>query len=484
MIPRALTRLNGAVLLVAAFCAAAVWQLPGFSVEPARASDANRLAAFFAERPYTGKPGVARPVAFVQNMVSAVRKPVAPGSSSAPAYGMMASVSKGKPAMFGIPKEPKNQAKTAAKTNAFVPTWSGSYQLYYQPHALWLTSHNPEENISYLGKILGGAAKARQVPEVVLYFIPDRDMNQASAGGVQSWATYMAHSKQIAAKLSQFNASTHIRPVIYLEPDSIAHAVQYLSGHQGDASHRLYETRMAHLREVVKLYDAAGADVYLDAGHSDWFGHSTTSIMAMAEALNKAGIRDAKGFATNISNRQKINDRGRGEQAYIEQLKPMLENPDARAVVDTSRNGGVNPRREYYLAPDHTLYDNETPDGRVVGSWQPAGGDIQIRPHAGNTVTVSQLQGQQYEFDQVTMKLTAPPWLDPAGDIEPGAMPTNNTGISVIDKFRWIKPPDEADGSLNYPPGISRHETNQRLVALQKTKSAVIAANIQRVFSP
>lgn len=350
------------------------------------------------------------------------------------------------------------------------PVWTRSYQLYGQPHALWLTASDAATNRARLADILKSAGQTGTVPEVVLYAIPQRDLNQASAGGFRSWTAYLAQSRQLAGDMAAFVKRTGIRPRLYLEPDSIAHAVQYLETHPGSpAARKLYEERLHHLDELVRLYKKAGVRVYLDAAHGGWFGHSPSAIEAMAKALNRAGVAEAEGITSNVSNRRKISDGAGGELAYLQRLVGRLAHPDPDVIVDTSRNGGRFTPREYLLAPDGALYDNELPEGRRIGSWARDGaGRIRLNTATGQNVVLSQLLDQQYQFDEGAMRLVAPEWLDPAGAVAPGPAPTDETGLAVIRRFRYIKPPDEADGALGYAPGQSRFDVNTRLAREQE----------------
>ncbi|OCI30636.1 endoglucanase A precursor [Oerskovia enterophila] len=87
------------------------------------------------------------------------------------------------------------------------------------------------------------------------------------------------------------------------------------------------EYRAGLLRQATAALADAGASVYLDAGNSAWIDAPT-----MADRLRQAGIEDARGFATNVSNFRTTSD----ERAYGDQLAALL---GTHYVVDTSRNG-------------------------------------------------------------------------------------------------------------------------------------------------
>jgi hypothetical protein len=127
--------------------------------------------------------------------------------------------------------------------------------------------------------------------------------------------------------------------------------------------------------------------------------------------------------------------------------------------------------RHYYLAPGGLLVDNEIATGRWVGYWfyanpvSPVNSvtgiqDIVFRPFYGKQKRLSQLlQKEKYRFNVKTNQLMAPFWLDAVGDVQPGPPPTDNPPDAVkpvIHRYRYIKPPDDCDGSLNCPPGESK----------------------------
>ncbi|WP_432521775.1 glycoside hydrolase family 6 protein [Kineococcus sp. SYSU DK006] len=149
---------------------------------------------------------------------------------------------------------------------------------------------------------------------VTTYAVPGRDCGNHSAGGLTP-QTYSAWSAQVAAGLRG------TRTAVVVEPDAIAQ-VGACAG-QGD--------RLGLLRTAVQQLRAAGVDaVYLDAGNSGWTGGQ---VALVAERLRQAGVEQARGFATNVSNFMTTAQ----ERTYAEALSARLGG--ARYVVDTSRNG-------------------------------------------------------------------------------------------------------------------------------------------------
>lgn len=157
------------------------------------------------------------------------------------------------------------------------------------------------------------AKDAGRTAVVVTYAVPGRDCGSYSAGGL-SPAEYGPWVEQVADGLRGTGAA------VIVEPDALAQAGE--CGGQGD--------RFALLREAVQVLDEAGASVYLDAGNSGWTGGQ---VGAIAERLRKAGVEQARGFATNVSNF----NTDAAERAYGEALSEELDG--AHYVVDSSRNG-------------------------------------------------------------------------------------------------------------------------------------------------
>ena len=363
--------------------------------------------------------------------------------------------------------------------NLLVTDWTRSYELYAQPHAIWLdTSDRVGANEPRLRDTLERAKAKKQYPEIVIYAIPLRDLGESSAGGFANYDDYWKDNELNARLVGEFVKATRLKPRIYLEPDALSLSVQYRVDHNNDAeSMRIYAARIAIFRKLIALYRRAGALVYLDAAHSGWFDYADENVDRIANALNEAGIDQADGLATNISSRQPVSEAGpvvseggRNERHYLQRLLPRLKTNKLDVVVDTSRNGGTTHARRYFLAPNGMLIDNETAGGmraafRLVGTWQKeASGDTLLTPFHGRQKSMRRLLAKEkYTFNAEKSILQAPPWLDAVGDVQPGLPPTDRPPADmagVIHRLRYIKPPDDCDGSLNCPPGESKHAIN------------------------
>ena len=360
-----------------------------------------------------------------------------------------------------------------------ITDWTPSYRLYGQTHAIWLDEYDRVgANEARLRDTLERAKTKKQYPEIVVYAIPLRDLGESSEGGFANYDDYWKDNEFNARLIAAFVKATGLAPRIYLEPDGLSLSVQYRVDHQNNAeSMRIYAERIAIFRKLIPLYRGVGALVYLEAAHSDWFDYADENVDRIATALNAAGIDLAQGLATNVSNRQPVTEAGptagpggRNERHYLQRLLPRLNNKKLDVVVDTSRNGGRTHARQYFLAPNGMLIDNETAGGvrpalRVVGNWQKeSAGDTVFTPFHGKQKRLSRLLAKEkYTFNAEKSILQAPAWLDAVGDVQPGLAPTDRPpadAAGVIHRFRYIKPPDDCDGSLNCPPGASKHAIN------------------------
>ncbi|MFM7469874.1 MAG: glycoside hydrolase family 6 protein [Vampirovibrionales bacterium] len=432
----------------------------------------------------------------------------------------------------------KHKSKTSS--DSLITDWTGSYAKYGGTHALWLDGHQSlQENLGKLEWILTIAAQRKQIPELVIYMIPDRDFSQSSAGGFRSWQAYLEANHLIAARLRAFTTRTGLISRVYLEPDSLGglveKAMSEASVHPSampstpseligwawekavsSDTQQLITARTHALHQLVKLYGERTADtpqgyakVYLDAGNSGWIYTQAERLPWMARLLHLSGVLEADGITSNISNRFPLLQPDATwpmiltEQAYLKTLQPWVGvTPDRTLewVVDVSRNGNTTrhgflskllkgkpmpaPKRQFYLHPEGALFDNEVPQGRLIGLWyqedtttplaKTPQHTVHLIPFTGGAKHLYQLiQQERYQWVAEKRLVIAPEWLDPVLDEAPGMPPTDALGkkFAPITHVRWIKPPDACDGALNCPPGASKSE----LWALTaKAKSTIV----------
>jgi endoglucanase len=181
------------------------------------------------------------------------------------------------------------------------------------PAAIWLVPERyPTATVAATVTATLDAADADGSTAVfVVYGVPNRDCGNLSAGGLTA-AEYPLWTAQIAGAFAERSA------VVILEPDALALATQC-----GNA-----DERIAQIKGAVDSFAPTQAIVYLDGGHSTWL-----PATQMADLLNRAGIADTRGFATNVSNYNTTVK----ERAYGEKLSSLTG--DSHYVIDTGRNG-------------------------------------------------------------------------------------------------------------------------------------------------
>lgn len=181
--------------------------------------------------------------------------------------------------------------------------------------SLWVGDWNSTSTVAATVRAYAQRANAAgRTGVVTTYAVPGRDCGSHSAGGLTP-QTYSAWTAQVAEGLRG------TRTAVVVEPDAIAQAGACAG--QGD---RLGLLRIA----VQQLREAGVPAVYLDAGNSGWTGGQVDLI---AQRLREAGVAQARGFSTNVSNFMTTTQ----ERTYAEALSARLGG--ARYVVDTSRNG-------------------------------------------------------------------------------------------------------------------------------------------------
>lgn len=181
------------------------------------------------------------------------------------------------------------------------------------PTAIWLVpERNPTSTVAAtVTEILDSAETQGSTPIFVVYGIPNRDCGNQSAGGLTA-AEYPLWTTEIAGAVADRSA------IVILEPDALALATQCGNVDQ----------RVAEVKGAVETFASTKATVYLDGGHSTWL-----PATQMADLLNRAGISETRGFATNVSNYNATVK----ERAYGEKLSALTG--DSHYVIDTGRNG-------------------------------------------------------------------------------------------------------------------------------------------------
>lgn len=184
-----------------------------------------------------------------------------------------------------------------------------------QPMAIWPDDKDPGPMIKAATK---GAAAKKRTAVLVAYNIPHRDCGQHSAGGAESAKAYRQWVGAFADNIEDDKA------VVILEPDAVPHLMD------GCTPAEYKDQRNQLLSEAIdRLKKQPNVKVYVDAGHSAWIKDPGK----LAQALWKAGVARADGFALNVSNFQT----DAATKVYGRDLSRILNGK--HFVMDTGRNG-------------------------------------------------------------------------------------------------------------------------------------------------
>ncbi|RKR74515.1 glycoside hydrolase family 6 protein [Frondihabitans australicus] len=186
-------------------------------------------------------------------------------------------------------------------------------QIASQPVAVWLGDwYSRAQLVKVITASIASAAKTGRTPVFVTYAIPDRDCGGYSAGGLTA-SQYLAWNQTIATALRGH------RSAVLVEPDSLAMISSCPS---------VADTRLPLIRSAVDQLTSDGVVTYLDAGNSNWVAPA-----AMAQRLEAAGVGEARGFFTNVSNFYPTSN----EVSYANRVSALTGG--SHYVIDTSRNG-------------------------------------------------------------------------------------------------------------------------------------------------
>ncbi|WP_193608209.1 glycoside hydrolase family 6 protein [Nocardioides lijunqiniae] len=235
----------------------------------------------------------------------------------------------------GLYVDPASRAGTAAeqaRTAGDEDSARAFQRLAETPAGIWLTPEAlpPGQVGPAVAATVSDAASRNEVPTFVVYGIPDRDCTGGFSGGGLPAEEYGPWVQEIAD-----NATGS---AVVIEPDALASALECDN----------LEERVGLISDAVSRLAAAGTATYLDGGHSDW-----VSPDSLAPVLQRAGVDQARGFATNVSNYQEDD----AERSYAEQLSGLLGG--THYVIDSGRNGRGStqewcnpPGRAYGRAPE------------------------------------------------------------------------------------------------------------------------------------
>ena len=189
-----------------------------------------------------------------------------------------------------------------------------------KPDAVWFTGGESAIGTS-TGAYVGAAAYSDELPVLVAYDIPDRDVCAGqSSGGASSDAAYDTWIGGFAGGIASRPA------LVILEPDALADESCMTTSQISDRDGLLNNAITQFTNQSPNTY------VYLDAGNPGWISAAT-----MASELDAAGLSRAHGFSINVSSFYTTAQ----NTAYGNQINADLQASYGYTrpyVIDTSRN--------------------------------------------------------------------------------------------------------------------------------------------------
>ena len=208
-------------------------------------------------------------------------------------------------------------------------------EIFEQPQSFWY-GDNPKKPKKHMEKSIRRLLNRAhpQLPILVMYNIPNRDVGQYSKGGAATKERYLDYVERFAKGIGEDS------PIVIYEPDALPHSTHLSEEEQ--------EWRLSLMRQSLQmLTDSCNGKFYIDVGHSNWL-----EPKVVAELLDKISNPKVRGFSVNSCNY-------RSTKECIKWSRKILKYRERdHFVIDTSRNGkGPN--------------DNEwcNPPGRGLGEY-------------------------------------------------------------------------------------------------------------------
>jgi endoglucanase len=317
------------------------------------------------------------------------------------------------------------------------------------PQAVWLTNGTPSEVSATVTSTLRQASFERAVPVLVLYNIPGRDCGSYSAGGAENTAAYETWIDAIAAAIGDRKV------VIILEPDSLAdlpsdcgYDPTLVNIPQATAD-RYTQINYA----ITKMQAGLQTLVYIDAGNSHW-----QAVPIMAQRLVLAGIQQAQGFFTNVSNFN-LNNYESTYDTWVSDCIAFGSDPEQGGW----RLGNYSYCASQYYSPYGTVNPDDISTWVYTDDWYTANMGTAV-PTTHFVIDTSRngqgpLNASIYgnapynQPSSVVQTLTNGNWCNPP-ERGLGTHPTANTGVSLLDAYLWVKTPGQSDGTCDAAGGV------------------------------
>jgi endoglucanase len=263
--------------------------------------------------------------------VSAATSSKSSGSGTATASQTTISTISSADSLYAYPdNNVATQASLFAQSNP--SDSSAMLKLASEPMAEWFVDNNNTQ--ANVNSYVSAASAAGKIPELVAYYIPERDCGNYSSGGATSSADYENFISSFAAGIGNRQA------IVILEPDALAGMDCLSSSDQ--------QTRVSLIKYAVQTISSqTNAAIYIDAGNPNWQPASV-----MAQRLTEVGISQVAGFSLNVSNFYST----ASNVAYGTQLSQLIGGK--HFVIDTSRNGNGPTSDDQWCNPAGMAFGN------------------------------------------------------------------------------------------------------------------------------
>ena len=212
-----------------------------------------------------------------------------------------------------------------------IPNYQDKYplalEIFKQPQSFWFGDNpkKPKKNMEKSIRRLLNRAKP-QLPILVIYNIPNRDVGQYSKGGAKTRERYLDFIYKFAEGVGEDS------PIIIYEPDALPHSTLL--------SEEDREWRLELMKESLEiLTENCNGIIYVDVGHPAWLPPKDADVL-----LGKVMNSKVRGFSMNSCNYRSTDE-------CIKWGRRLCKHrPNDYFVIDTSRNG-CGPKNDEWCNP-------------------------------------------------------------------------------------------------------------------------------------
>ena len=213
-------------------------------------------------------------------------------------------------------------------------------QIFKHPQSFWY-GDNPKKPKKHMEKSIRRLLNRAhpQLPILVVYNIPNRDVGQYSKGGAKTKERYLDFIERFAKGVGEDS------PIIIYEPDALPHSTLL--------SEEDREWRLQLMKESLEiLTNNCNGIVYIDVGHSAWLPPKDADVL-----LSKVTNPKVRGFSMNSCNY-------RSTKECLKWGKRLCkyQGENTHFVIDTSRNGNGPKDDEWCNPSGRALGDSPTTD--------------------------------------------------------------------------------------------------------------------------